>query len=75
MKTCIAAQREMNRLLGLYGQDKAADDHPKEDPALAAVRSHLAPLFHDGENVEAAELARRAVAEIVSLRMIAKGGL
>jgi len=66
VKTALAAQKEMNRLLDLYrplGSATSPDDaHAETAEELAAVREYLEPLGLGGPEVSVAELARRAVA-------------
>jgi len=73
VKSAIAAQRELNKLLGLCRPPKAAPSVEKDDasPAtaeIAAIRAHLAPLGLADEDAPTVELARLAVAEILKLR-------
>lgn len=70
VRTSLAAQRELNRLLGLYqpppeSQDEGDDTSARE---LAAVREHVAPLGLGKSNASTVELVRLAVAEILRLR-------
>ncbi len=67
IKTCVACQREINKLTQLYAlptADKTDDD--AEPPDQAAARAHLAPLFPDAGAAPLAELCRRAAGEILS---------
>lgn len=66
VKTCVATQRELNKLLGLYFT--RVEDRPAAGPSQseAEVRAHLAPLFTDGDTMPIEELARQAAQRIVS---------
>jgi hypothetical protein len=82
VRTCVQAQKELNRLLDLYrstttvtagsaGADQAAAQE------LASVRAHLLPLKLAGEASDQTgtpELARLAVNEIVTLRFQKRDG-
>lgn len=69
MRTALAAQRELNRLLGLY--QPAADPTESESPGmheLHQVREHLEPLGLGKPASSTVELVRQAVLEIIRLR-------
>jgi len=67
-KLGIQAQRELNKLLGLYHAQPAAAEGPEgavsQDDAL--VRGYLAPLVEGGEELPLPELARLAAQRIIN---------
>lgn len=72
VKTALAAQKELNKLLDLYagappagGEDYHAGGQAAAD--LAAVRQHLAPLGLGGDDDSTVELARLAVEKLIHL--------
>jgi hypothetical protein len=73
VKTALAAQKELNKLLGLYPAAAQPDAEPGGDGEavreLAAVRAHLAGLDLGQPNTTTEELARLAAS-----RLIAFGG-
>jgi len=69
VKTCVAVQKELNRLMDLYRPTvRVVDETGKADSELAAVRDNLLPLNLAPPDAPASELARLAVAEIMELR-------
>jgi hypothetical protein len=71
VKTAVACQRELNKLMGLYQTPAAtAETVPNTAPSRDAVlaRKHLAALaLAGGETATLAELCRLAVARIIEL--------
>jgi uncharacterized protein with PIN domain len=65
LRIALQVQREINRLLALYGRDSAdstAGDGGSDALAdLAAARAHLAPLVAAGDDEPLEEIARRVV--------------
>jgi hypothetical protein len=70
VRTAVAVQKELNRLLDLYRPPSrnAGDANAGAAEELAAVRAYLAPLKLAAEATATAELARLAVSELMELR-------
>ncbi len=68
-RTCLAVQRELNRLLGLYREAPPEDDDVPDESAedLAKVRGHLEGLKLGKPETSTVELARMAVLRIIRL--------
>ena len=67
IKTALACQRELNKLLRLHQPSDLANPADEEESAhLAAIRGHLQPLFDGQEPTH--ELARLAAAELTEYR-------
>lgn len=68
-RTSLAAQRELNRLLGLYQRPPETEvEEDAEGRQLAQAREHLEPLGLGKPGTSTVELVRLAVAEILRLR-------
>ena len=65
----VGVQKELNKLRGLYKTAAKPAGTGRAERELEAVDSHLRPLQLAGESAGTEELARLAVAEIVTARM------
>ncbi len=74
VKTALAVQKELNRLLKLHRQPASAespkttlavDPNATADAEIAAARAHLAPLKLGNEKTPLAELCRLAVLKLI----------
>jgi len=66
-KTCLAIQRELNKLLSLYQHAPAAESGDGQSPEIEAARKHLAGLFTGGDAMPLVELCRLAAGRILNL--------